>query len=158
MFAVCWALAKGKIVVNSKTATVITPEYRNGVPGWLDKHGIEEAEKVVLYKRVSADFKTQEGNRWETTWLVGSVLEHTSWDPEGQECGAGKFHACPRPFFCDEFRETKGDRYIAIEVATADLYAWPNPSYPNKIAFRKGTVLFECDRLGRQIQQKAVTA
>lgn len=29
--------------------------------------------------------------------------------------------------------------------------AWPTPSFPAKIAFRRGTVLYECDRNGRRV-------
>ena len=151
MFAVCFILAKGKVTKKSTTATIITPEFREGTDGWLDQQGIDEAETVILYKRVSKDFKTQEREKWETTWAIGSTLEHPKWKPTDQECGAGKFHACSRPHFCDEFRDgDRSDRYIAIEIAKADLYAWPNPEYPHKIAFRKGTVLYECDRLGKK--------
>jgi hypothetical protein len=74
------------------------------------------------------------------------------WDPTSQECGEGKFHACSRTFFCDEFRSERGDRYVAIEVAVADLHAWKNPTYPHKIAFRTGRVLHECDRYGNATQ------
>src|SRR3990167_2255941 len=66
------------------------------------------------------------------------------------ECGEGKFHACSRPYFCDEFRNNNGDKYIAIEIKKDDLYAWPNPVYPHKIAFREGKVLYECDKFGKE--------
>ena len=41
--------------------------------------------------------------------------------------------------------------YVAISVAIADLYAWPNAAYPHKIAFRRGVVLHEVNRFGKQI-------
>ena len=122
---------------------------------WLENNGVEKKRFITLYKRVSGDYKTQEGESWETTWGLGTVLEHPNWSPEDQECGPGKFHACPRPYFCDEFRSLKNDRYIAIRIYIKDLYAWPSPRYPRKIAFRKGKVLFECDRLGKEIPPKA---
>src|SRR5438128_2445762 len=99
MFAICIAIAKGKISKKSKAATVVTPQFRQGVPGWLDQQGIEEKKKVVLFKRVSKDFKTQENTTNETLWLIGSTVEHSHWRPETGECGAGKFHACSRPYF-----------------------------------------------------------
>lgn len=55
---------------------------------------------------------------------------------------------------CDEFRNEIGDRYIAIRVALVDVYVWEDhPSYPYKIGFRKGKVLYECDRFGEKITE-----
>ncbi len=150
-FAVCIAVVKGKITKRSKTCTVVFPKPAIGVLGWLGAHGIRASKKVILFKRVSVDFKTQENNSNKTLWQIGTTLEHSAWNPEAQECGGGKFHACPFPYFCDDFRETAGDRYIAIEIAKSDLFAWKNPQYPHKIAFRKGTVLYECDRFGKKL-------
>ena len=158
-FAVCFQLAKGKITKKSKTATVIKPPLKKGVDAWLNTHGITPATKVTLFKRVSVDFKTQEGTENETLWEIGTTVVHPNWNPKEDECGAGKFHACATPYFCDDFRDKKDDRYVAIEVAKKDLYVWPdNPSYPYKIAFRTGTVLYECDKFGNQKEelQKAV--
>ena len=129
------------------------------VEGWLDREGVLAVDgSGILYKRVSADFKTQETRPWETTWNIGSKLSHSNWQPDSGECGSGKFHACSRPYFCDEFREEKSDVYVAIRVAVADLHAWPNPQYPHKIAFRACVVLYQCDRMGKEIAVKAVTA
>lgn len=106
----------------------------------------------MLYKRVSADFKTQENTENETLWAVGSTVTHLAWNPKSQECGESKFHACSRPYFCDEFRNLKDDRYIAVEIALEDLHEWTDlPQYPHKIAFRSGKVLYECDRIGKQV-------
>jgi len=58
------------------------------------------------------------------------------------------------PFFADEFRDEQDDRYIAIEIAVCDLYEWKDPSYPHKIGFREGKVLYECDREGKEIDKK----
>jgi hypothetical protein len=111
-----------------------------------------ESNKVILYKRVSSDFKTQEGESWETVWSVGSNLVHPAWNPSNRECGEGMFHACAKPWWCDAFRSTKGDKYIGIEIAVADLYEWTrNSAYPSKIAFRECIVLYECDRKGNKI-------
>jgi hypothetical protein len=145
-------IAATKVVKKSPTATIVQPETPKGTPGWLESHAIEPADKVVLYKRVSADWKTQEDTPNETTWTPGATLEHPQWSPNGEECGAGKFHAVARPYFGDEFRTQSGDRYVAIEIATADLHAWDQrPTYPHKIAFRKGTVLHEVDRFGKRV-------
>jgi len=134
-------------------ATIIQPPPPEwSVPGWLEREGVIEADgAVILYKRVSADYRTQEGQPWETKWPIGETLTHPAWDPAVEECNGGKFHACSRPYFADEFRLTKGDRYIAIQIRVSDLYAWPErPQYLHKIAFREGTVLYECDKHGRR--------
>jgi hypothetical protein len=104
---------------------------------------------VILYKKVSKEFKTQEGTRNETHWRINRVMEHPKWNPTKEECGEGKFHACAYPFWCDKFRNVKGDRYIAIKVNVKDIYEWKdNPSYPQKIGFRKGRVMTEVERTG----------
>jgi len=104
----------------------------------------------VLYKKVSKKYKTQEDTRNETVWTIGSIVEHKQWEPTGSECGEGKFHACSRPYFCDEFRNNVGDKYIAIEVRMENVYEWKNPEYPHKIGFRKGLVVYECDKYGNK--------
>ena len=108
--------------------------------------------KVILYKRVSKDFLTQTGKPWETHWKIGSTLVHPNWNPGKNECGPGKFHACARPFWCEFFRNRKGDKYIAIEIKVKDLFEWKKerPVFPQKIAFRCGKVLYECDRYGNK--------
>jgi hypothetical protein len=126
---------------------------RYETPKYFDREGVPVKRKtVILFKKVSSDFKTQEKTENETLWILGSVVTHPKWEPEKQECGAGKFHACSRPYFCDEFRSAKGDRYIAVQIKLDDLYEWPrNQQYPHKIAFRAGRVLYECDKHGRKL-------
>jgi hypothetical protein len=119
--------------------------------GWFDRNAVEKTETVILYKKVSTDFKTQEGTKNETLWQLGTTVTHPKWNPARSECGEGKFHACSRPYFCDEFRNLKGDRYIAIEIKLSDLHEWTaNPEYPHKIGFREGRVLYECDKWGKK--------
>ena len=119
---------------------------------YLDREGISvEDGAVILFKRVSSDFKTQESTKNETLWAIGSTVTHPSWNPTSGECGEGKFHACSRPYFCDEFRNICGDKYIALSIKISDLYEWENPQYPHKIAFREGVVLYECDNHGRKL-------
>ncbi len=117
----------------------------------MESQAIKSAVSVILFKRVSVDFKTQEGQPWETTWAIGSKLKHPNLDLKSKECGAGKYHACSRPYFCDEFRSNSGDKYIAIRIKKADMYAWPNPEYPHKIGFAAGEVLYEVDRFGERV-------
>ena len=153
MFAVCWLIRNAIVKNKSKTAMVIQPFLQEGMDGWLDSQGLKKtrAGYVTLYKRVSSDFKTQEGTNNETNWEIGRTLEHLAWEPLGLECGEGKFHACSRPFLCDQFRYKKFDKYVAIKVNIKDMYVWPkDPKFPTKVAFRKGRVLYECDRFGNQ--------
>lgn len=123
---------------------------------FLEKHGLYNkivSNKIKLYKRVSKRFQTQENTINETIWTVGQYIKHPNWNPYDSECGAGKFHACAFPFMCDLYRQEEGDRYIAIEVNITDLHDWPfEKNHPNKIAFRAGTVLYECDMMGNKIE------
>jgi len=119
---------------------------------YLEREAVKQNKGfVILYKKTSCDFKTQENTKNETLWIIGSTVTHPAWSPTQSECGDGKYHACSHPYFCDEFRSNIGDRYIAISININDLYEWPNPEYPHKIAFREGKVLYECDKFGRQI-------
>ena len=121
--------------------------------GWFERNAVEQTPVVTLYKRVSRDFKTQENTANETLWLVGTTVTHPAWEPKTAECGSGKFHACSRPSFCDEFRSTKGDRYIAVSIKLEDLHEWKDyPQCPHKIAFKTGIVLHECNRLGKPVK------
>ena len=145
--AIVSKLLKHKIVKKSKTAYIQKVEDL----GWFENNGIKKSKNVILYKKVSVDFKTQENTQNETVWKIGSTLEHPEWNPTIKECGPGKYHACSKPYFCDEFRNKKGDRYIAIQVELKDTHEWNNPEYTHKISFRKGTVLYECDKFGKRI-------
>ena len=134
------------------TATVIQVKPSIGTMGWLDRNGIVGVgEFVTLFKRVSSEFLTQEGTPNQTKWPLGETVTHHAWNPLLEECGPGKFHACSRPYFCDEFRSTDGDQYVSIKIATSDLHAWNNGQYPHKIAFRAGTVIAIVDRWGDAI-------
>ena len=138
---------KLSIKKNSKTVIVREAVHQD----FWERHGIKKTKHIILYKRVSKDFKTREGTADETLWVIGTKVTHPKWTPDSNECGAGKFHACPMPYFADEFRSEKGDKYIALEVALTDTHEWTdNPQYPHKIAFREGTVLYECDRFGKE--------
>jgi hypothetical protein len=151
-YAVCFMVQKTKNLKRAKTATIINPNYDNTISKFIELNDVKKlnSDHVLLYKRVSVDLKTQEETKNETVWCIGKKMEVPVWSPE-KECGAGKFHACSRTFFCDEFRYAKADdRYIAISVKISDLYTHKNPQYPHKIAFRKGRVLYEVDRDGKK--------
>jgi hypothetical protein len=153
-FSVAWAFGKSKTQKKAKTATIIkhVEKQVGSAKDWLDKEGVSvRGATAIIFKRVSGDFKTQEKTANETLWAVGSKVTHHNWIPNEKECGEGKFHACSRPYFCDEFRSNEGDKYVAIRVKVADMKAWPGAMYPHKIAFRSGVVLYECDRFGEKI-------
>jgi hypothetical protein len=121
--------------------------------GWFERNAVEQTPTVTLYKRVSKDLKTQENTANETTWTIGTTLTVPNWNTDS-ECGPGRFHACSRPYFCDEFRSKQGDRYIAVSIKLEDLHEWKDsPSYPHKIAFRMGKVLYECDKFGKELKK-----
>ena len=118
---------------------------------YLEREGVKiNRGNVILFKKVSSEYKTQEGTVNETKWPIGRIVTHPEWDPTKSECGEGKYHACSRPYFCDEFRNEQGDKYIAVRIKLNDLFEWENPIYTHKIAFREGKVLYECDRFGRK--------
>lgn len=146
-FAVAWLFNQSKAIKKSKNSTIINVKQLN----WFENNAVKKTKEIVLYKRVSFDFKTQEKTKNETLWIIGSVVIHTNYNPKNGECGEGKFHACSQPYFCDEFRSKNNDKYIAIQVALKDTYTWPNPQYPYKIGFRSGKVLYQCDKFGNKI-------
>jgi hypothetical protein len=119
---------------------------------YLDREGIKQEKGfVVLFKKTSKYFYTQENTVNQTLWAIGGTVTHPDWRPTLKECGEGKFHACSRPYFCDEFRSQQGDRYIAVKIKVTDLYEWEKPDYPHKIAFREGNVLYEVNKYGKKI-------
>lgn len=147
-YAVCTTKTSDAIKVVGEHAHVQV--YRD--EPYLERESIETIDgKIVLYKRVSNNFLTQENTPNATAWQPGTTVEHPAWNPTQNECGAGKYHAVSKPFHADRFRDVPGDRYVAISIAVEDLYEWPNGEYPHKIAFRKGSVLYECDRDGKVI-------
>ena len=151
-FSVIWAFNELCKPIQKSTNSVILRPNLDPLETYFNSNPIDiSGETVLLYKRVSSNLLTQEKTANETLWCIGQEIIHPNWSPSNSECGEGKFHACSRPVFCDSFRSNEGDRYICIEVNKADLFAWKNPSYPRKIAFRKGVVLYECDREGNKI-------
>jgi hypothetical protein len=144
--------SESKIKIKSKDAQKITVKKTAGIKCWLEREGVSsQNSKVILFKRVSKDFKTQENSKNKTLWNIGSTVTIDHWNPKTGECGEGKFHACSRPYFCDGFRSNAGDVYIAIEVSIKDLFFWENATYPHKIAFRSGVVLHQCNKFGDKI-------
>ena len=143
---------ESKVTKKSKTSQIIQGIIKNGkVENWLELEGIEPKNgEVILFKKTSKDFRTQKNTENETKWKIGETITHKDWKPELNECGVNKFHACSFPYFCDDFRNEKDDKYIAIEIRVKDLFSWPNPQYPHKIAFRAGKVLYECGKFGNK--------
>ena len=118
---------------------------------WFENNAVRKTKNIILYKRVSKEFKTQENTNNETLWKIGTTVTHKNWNPTQDECGEGKFHAVSRPYFADEFRSERDDKYIAIKIALKDLYEWKNPQYSHKIAFRCGKVLYEVNKIDKRL-------
>jgi hypothetical protein len=152
-FAVAWVTGKAKVILRSKTATKVVVKWPNSTKEWIETEGVDaKPRSAVVFKRVSRDLKTQEGTANETVWTIGATLKHHDYRPKEQECGGGKFHACSRPYFCDEFRDTAEDRYVAIKVPLTSLHFWgSDAAYQHKVAFGEGKVMYECDRYGAKL-------
>ncbi len=119
------------------------------VNDWLWNHSLHQDicwGKSILYKRVSERLRTQETNSNNTQWAIGNTVSMPFWkyNPYRRECGEGKFHACATPKESVSWGHGESDVYIAIEVKHSDMYAWykGTPDYGDKIAFRKGKVLY----------------
>ena len=132
---------------------LLHPSTMTGVRGWLERNAVavDGDGYVTLYKRVSSAHLTQEGEPWETRWTPGTTLVHPAWNPASGECGGGKYHACSKPIYCQEFRCGRDDKHIAIRVHVDELWAWERPRYLFKIGFQRATVLYECDRNGAEL-------
>ncbi len=130
----------GKIVVNYEQS--INPrEWAVSCNATID------GDSLLLYKRVAADFSTQNG----VVYLIGEEVIAPDWDEGHRECGYG-LHFCPLPKICDDFRDNKSDRYVACSVKIADIVVHSRPEYPHKVKARACRVLYECDREGRRIE------
>jgi hypothetical protein len=150
-FAVAIVLKTLKHKIEKKSHHAYIQEYE--ILPYFERESIEVNEgKVILYKKVSKEFLTQENTKNETKWTIGEIITCKNYQPEISECGEGKFHAVSRPYFGDEFRNVEGGRYIAVEIKVEDLYEWKNnPEYLHKIGFRESRVLYEVDRYGTKI-------
>lgn len=146
---------KLEYVLKTPEVLVVEKKQISNSDKFLRRFGIVPKNgKIVVYKRVSKDFKTQEKTKNETTWTIGKTLSI----PKNQidlssECGPGKFHACAVPLQCDKFRSIDKDRYIAIQVDLKYLhdYKIEAKAFPTKIRFTKGKVLYEVDIFGNKI-------
>jgi hypothetical protein len=120
---------------------------------WLRATGVKVRRgAAVLYKRVGSDWHTRNG----VYYVPGTEVEAKDWDP-GPECGNG-LHFCADPAGGDLFREDEGDRYVACDVAVADIVVHARPNYPDKVKARRCRVLYECDRNGKKISEKTEKA
>ncbi len=107
---------------------------------WFNVYGVKvRGNKVTLYKRVAADYSTQN----EIKYVPGTIVEAPDWDdnPE-RECGGG-LHVCPAPRYCDQFRSGDNfDLYVELEYDLNDpVVVVENPKHPEKIRVKKVKVL-----------------
>ena len=115
---------------------------------WLAAVGAKvKTGKAVLYKRVAADYLT----RNDISYVPGTEVEAPDWDGGIAECGGG-LHFVADPRGGDMFRDGEGDRYVACEVALADIVVHARPDYPDKVKARRCRVLYEVDRNGKRIK------
>jgi hypothetical protein len=64
-----------------KTKTVLVQKHIN--TPYLEREGIKTVRGyVILFKKVSHDFKTQEKSINVTSWTIGSVVTHKKWNAE----------------------------------------------------------------------------
>lgn len=114
--------------------------------GWCEYTGAAEASPGtrILYKGLDAEFRSGYG----TVYLPGTEIVAPDWDGGAEECGGG-FHFCAHPAATLQFVEAV--KFVACEVALADMAAHEFPQYPNKIKARACRVLYECDVHGERI-------
>jgi len=116
---------------------------------WLKAVGAKVSRgKAILYKRTGPEFETQRGIRY----VPGTEVEAPDWDGGNHECGGG-LHFCGATVACDLFRESDGDRYVACEVAVADIVVHARAVYPDKIKAPRCKALYEVDREGKRIEE-----
>ena len=84
--------------------------------------------------------------------MPGTTVEAPDWDGGNHECGGG-LHFCGDPAACDLFRDKEGDRYVACEVAVADIVVHARADYPDKIKAPRCKALYEVDRDGNRIEE-----
>jgi len=77
----CEAKTKFNITVKSKHAHIQIFKPLD----WFENNAIEKKKKIILFKKVSKDFKTQEGMSYETNWPIGGIVEHPKWEPKSNE-------------------------------------------------------------------------
>ena len=52
-----------------KSKSAMVQKYKP-ITDWFDRNGIQKTANVILYKKVSKDFKTQEGTPNENLWVI----------------------------------------------------------------------------------------
>ncbi len=114
--------------------------------GWCEYTGAVEASPGtwILHKGVDAGFRSRHG----TVYLPGTEVVAPDWDGGAEECGGG-LHFCANP--AETLQFVQAVKFVACEVALADMAAHEFPRYPNKIKARAARVLYECDVHGERV-------
>ena len=150
--------AHGSATVNaSRFVTILRRSPRSRVSGgqvpdlstplgWCEYTGAATGSPgtYILYKGVDAGFRSAHG----TVYLPGTEQVARDWDGGAEECGGG-LHFCAHPAATLQFVEAV--KFVACEVALADMAAHEFPQYPNKIKARACRVLYECNVHGERI-------
>jgi len=122
------------------------------VKEWLSRFAINtEKDKVILYKGVDENYKTQTGTSMETSYKINSLVTCPDWSEDNIECGNG-LHFCHHPMCCEQFQAVK--HYLACSIKISDIRVYNGiPQYPDKIRAKACKVLYEVDRWGNKINQ-----
>ena len=115
--------------------------------GWCEYAGAAEAsaETRILYKGLDSEFRSAHG----TVYLPGTEVVAPDWDDGEAECGGG-LHFCASAAATLQFADDAA-KFVACEVALADMAAHEFPQYPSKIKARAARVLYECDVHGERV-------
>lgn len=115
--------------------------------GWCEYAGAAEAsaETRILYKGLDSEFRSAHG----TVYLPGTEVVAPDWDDGEAECGGG-LHFCASAAATLQFADDAA-KFVACEVALADMAAHEFPRYPSKIKARAARVLYECDVHGERV-------
>ena len=115
--------------------------------GWCEYAGAAEASAGtrILYKGLDSEFRSAHG----TVYLPGTEVVAPDWDDGAAECGGG-LHFCANAAATLQFADDAA-KFVACEVALADMAAHEFPRYPSKIKARAARVLYECDVHGERV-------
>ena len=143
--------AYGFVTVLRLSPTVVltggrSPDFSTPL-GWCEYAGAEEAsaETRILYKGLDSEFRSAHG----TVYLPGTEVVAPDWDDGAAECGGG-LHFCASAAATLQFADDAA-KFVACEVALADMAAHEFPQYPSKIKARAFRVLYECDVHGERV-------
>ena len=146
------AVHKMDTTVTVSGGVVIEPPSIDSAQAWLDYHGVEARDGVViLHKAVTDNWHASRALPDGTlpSYAPGEQPSAPDFDPSMRDCGGG-LHACARPTAALCYHE--GPKLVAIPVRVTDL-GCPDPhGDTGKIRFRcAAEPIYEVDIDGRAI-------